>query len=58
MWGDYMKRTAVALLALTVVWVTFVFSALMALYGAASDSARDMAFDNAEKWYTVGYVDK
>lgn len=58
MWGDYMKRTAIALMVLAVVWVAFAFAALMALYGAAPDPARDIAFESAGKWYTVGYADK
>lgn len=52
-----MRKTVRLLLILLVVWVAFVFSALMALYHAAryAPDAPNYAFDNAGKWYVNGY---
>lgn len=46
-----MRRTVMALIALTVAWVLFVLVAVLAIYRAADDPARDGYFDGRGRWY-------
>ena len=48
-----MKRGAMMLLLFTVIWAALALGAILAIYRAADDPARDGYFDNRGKWYTA-----
>lgn len=49
-----MKRTAIVLLVLTLIWVGFAVMCIAGLNRAAGARVGDACFDNAGKWYTSG----
>ena len=50
-------RKVVLFVALTVFWLSFVFSAIVSLKSAARNEMPNLYFENTDKWYVRGVED-